>query len=111
MPAYSEAAGNRTQTMEYLDKLESCINTLINENKKLREERIGVSQDTDNVQEDLKEAKKTIKELQLNIENVGKPSQRQDGLEAKKKEIIAYIRFILSKLDQLNNINITNDQG
>ena len=98
--------------MKTIVSLEKSIHTLIKASRKLREERDRTFKVAEQVQNELHEAKETIKELQLNMERMKKTNHSNNELEARKKEIIFTAQSIVSKLDKINNIDvITNDQS
>ena len=98
--------------METMDSLEASVRALIEASKKSREERDRAYRDAERIRNELHNTKETVKGLRLNIEKVEKTNKGYHKFGARKKEITDHIQLILSKLNQINNMdNITNDRG
>ena len=98
--------------MKTINRLEASIHSLIEVNRKLKNEHNRAQEDAEYLRNELNNTKEIINGLQLNLEKMEKNKFEYNKHIAKKKEIIEHIKSILYKLDQLKTIDdITNDQS
>ncbi len=87
--------------MKTINKLESSINILTEGYTKLKKECDRAFNEAERARNDLHDAKETIKELSLSMEEAPNKSQSIHGLENGKKEIIDTVQSILSRLEKI----------